>query len=144
MPGKEQVFDGIIEALHTAVVQAQRTAERQYEHFLDQYLKKGTNEPDTIEIAVPSLRPNAAEGEVDHIKVPLICLAAPSAIKIKELTVEFETQLSHIDSKFVADLDAPTEEAKKATMAKVKICFQGTDPPEGVQRAIEIMLKRMP
>src|SRR5579883_1605550 len=93
-------FDDIISALHGAVIDAQRLAETQYQDFIDRYFDRAEGSSQmrarTVDIAVRSLQPDAPPDAYDVIQVPLICLAAPSAIKIKELSVEFETQLSTI------------------------------------------------
>ena len=150
-------FDDIIAALHEAVIDAQKLAETQYKDFFDRYFehREGSTELQAkkVDIAVRSLRPGEHPDAQDVVQVPLICLAAPSAIKIKELTVEFETQLSTISASgapkeraIYVDIAAPTTgpDSRKSSTAKVTISFQGTDPPEGVLRINDMMLKRLP
>ncbi len=96
----------------------------------------------------------------DHkVSVPLITLSPQSSIKIKELTMELKVRLSNFGKReskcgggifrkkdagaVGVDLGSSILPTKN-NYANLKITFEGTDPPEGVVRLNNNLLKKIP
>ena len=192
-------LDDLVQAIQYAVIEAQKVAE---DHHIDLVSRFFEEDEDTGELRaiiqevwVPSMSPNATEGEHVKINVPLISLANLGSVKIKELKVEFDARLSSLDTEDDDDdADVGADVAKKpgggkvsrkktpkpsgskpkkqgpfqkrlrgkrrrmafdfkkgadaaegeSTKARISITFQGTDPPEGVVRLNDRILKMIP
>lgn len=135
-----------MEAIHDAVLEAQTITEKQHINQLQKYFNEdGTAQ--MLTIRVPSLNPEAAEGETETLQVPMITLVPPSAIKIRRMKVDFQVALGGIenrrDSK-VLRVDIGGSGGlfgKSQNTAHVEITFVGTDPPESFLRINDHLVK---
>lgn len=127
-------------------------------------------QPKTIPILVPSKDPNDDPNAKEIINLPIVSLAAPSSIKIANLKFEFEARLNSVghngktkekrkalkagdnaaqgaeeetDREIMLDLGGGLFGRNKSTV-KVTVEFEGTDPPEGLIRFNDSILKRVP
>jgi hypothetical protein len=128
-------------------------------------------QPKTIPILVPSQDPNDDPNAKEIINLPIVTLAAPSSIRIANLKFEFEARLNAVgdgrgktkekrkalksgdnaaqgaddesDADIMLDLGGGIFGRKKSTV-KVTVEFEGTDPPEGLVRFNDSILKRVP
>ena len=132
---KGNFLDHLTKGLYDAVVQAQALAENQHIEALSKYVNE------------------------DDVNVPLITLAPQSSIKIKELTMDLKVRLNNFGKRksrkgggifckkdagaVSADLGASILPMKN-NYAKLKITFEGTDPPEGVVRLNNNLIKQIP
>ena len=109
-------LNDLINAIQHAVIEAQEMAEDHHIDLVSRFFKEdpatGQTRALTQDVWVPDLRPNAEEGGMIKIAVPLISLASLGAIRIKELRVEFEARLSSLDT-----VEAPTAPVTSATPA---------------------------
>ena len=133
----------------------------------------GRTQAITQQVHVPNMNPDTRE-ESPYVQmdVPLICLAQLGGIKIKELKVTFVANLSSLDtSDDASEADDPPEVpettneigrrvrkrrrklqmgmkksvgSKDDTKATIEISFIGTEPPEGVVRVNDRLLKTLP
>ena len=145
---KGNYLDHLTKGLYDAVVQAQALAENQH----IEGLRKFINEDGT-----PKCMSMIIGGQ--PVLVPLATLAPQSSIKIKELTMELKVKLNNFGKRKTnsgggifgkrnagaVDVDLgssilPT----KNNYANLKITFEGTDPPEGVVRLNNNLLKEIP
>ena len=146
-------LDELLGGLHDAVVSAQRLVEKQHIDMVDLYFDDETGQPLTMEMKIPSAHPDK---DFEHISVPLFTLAPLSSIKIKELEMDFKVKLSEqMDtiSELTKSMRSEDEDIKAGgisidmnnvnpdTMANIKIKFEGTDPPEGVMRINDQLVK---
>ena len=145
---KGSFLDQLTKGLYDAVVQAQALAENQHIEALSKYV----NEDGT-----PKCMNMVISGEEVH--VPLATLAPQSSIKIKELTMELKVKLNNFGKResrcgggifrskdagaVSADLGASIF-PKKNNYANLKITFEGTDPPEGLVRLNNNLIKQIP
>jgi hypothetical protein len=180
-------LDDLINAIQYAVIEAQQVAEDHHIDLVSRFFEEdddGKTKAVTQEVWIPDVRPNAAEGALMKIDVPLMSLASLGAMKIKELKVEFTARLSSLDTEDDKD-DAPPPPVRRpdhdgkgdkggkakpfakrlrgkrkrmafdfkkgadatageSTVAKISITFEGTDPPEGVVRLNDQVLKTIP
>tara|TARA_R110002012_G_scaffold268415_1_gene452357 strand:+ start:2192 stop:2644 length:453 start_codon:yes stop_codon:yes gene_type:complete len=141
-------LDHLTKGLYDAVVQAQALSENQHIEALSKYVNDdGT--PKCMEIVI--------HGE--KVNIPLATLAPQSSIKIKELTIDLKVRLNKFGKRksklgggifckkdagaIDADLGASILPMKN-NYANLKITFEGTDPPEGVVRLNNNLIKQIP
>ena len=131
-----------------AGVQAQSLAENQHIEALRKYFNDDGS-PKCIEMVI--------NGE--SVKVPLATLAPQSSIKIKELTMELKVRLNKFGKResrcgggifrkkdagaIDADLGASILPTRN-NYANLKITFEGSDPPEGLVRLNNNLIKQIP
>ncbi len=149
---KGSFLDHLTKGLYDAVVQAQSLAENQHIEAMNKFFDKDGN-PVSMDINIPN-----KEGD-QRVKVPLITLAPQSSIKIKELTMELKVKMSSFGKRksrlgggifckedagaVNVDLGASIL-PKRNQYANLKITFEGTEPPEGVVRLNNNLLKQLP
>jgi hypothetical protein len=145
---KGSFLDQLTKGLYDAVVQAQALAENQHIEALSKYV----NEDGT-----PKCMKMVISGQEVH--VPLATLAPQSSIKIKELTMELKVKLNNFGKResrcgggifrskdagaVSADLGASILPIKN-NYANLKVTFEGTDPPEGLVRLNNNLIKQIP
>jgi aspartate carbamoyltransferase regulatory subunit len=141
-------LDHLTKGLYDAVVQAQALAENQHIEALSKYV----NEDGT-----PKCMKMIINGE--EVNVPLATLAPQNSIKIKELTMDLKVRLnkfgkrkSKLGGGIFCKEDAGAIDADlgssilptKNNYANLKITFEGTEPPEGVVRLNNNLIKQIP
>ena len=146
-------LDHLTKGLYDAVVQAQALAENQHIEALSKFFdKKG--KPLCMDIKIPS-----SNGEEQTVNVPLVTLSPQSSIKIKELTMELKVKMGSFGKRksrkgggifcredagaINADLGASIL-PKRNQYATLKVTFEGTDPPEGLVRLNNNLIKQIP
>ena len=145
---KGDFLDHLTKGLYDAVVQAQALAENQHIESLRKYI----NEDGT-----PKCLRMVINGE--NVMVPLATLAPHSSIKIKELTMDLKVKLNNFGKRqsksgggifrkkdagaVSVDLGASILSSKN-NYANLKITFEGTDPPEGLVRLNNNLIKQIP
>ena len=146
-------LDHLIKGLSDAVVQAQSLAENQHIEALKKFFDKD-GEPISMKVKIPD-----GTGGQQLINVPLVTLSPQGSIKIKELEMELKVKLSsfgnrksrlgggifrnHDAGAINADLSASIL-PKRNQYANLKITFEGTDPPEGLVRLNNNLIKQIP
>ena len=145
---KGHFLDHLTKGLYDAVVQAQALAENQHIEALGKYLNEdGT--PKCMKMVIGG----------NEIDVPLQTLSTQSSIKIKELKMKLKVKLSNFgkrESRFGGGIfrkkDAGAIEADlgssilpgRSNYADLEITFEGTDPPEGLVRLNNNLIKQIP
>ena len=145
---KGNFLDHLTKGLYDAVVQAQALAENQHIEALSKYV----NEDGT-----PKCMKMVINGE--KVDVPLATLAPQSSIKIKELTMDLKVKLNNFGKResrkgggifrkkdagaVGVDLGSSILPTKN-NYANLKITFEGTDPPEGLVRLNNNLIKQIP
>jgi hypothetical protein len=146
-------LDHLTKGLYDAVVQAQALAENQHIEGLSKFFDK-EGKPECMEILIPG-----ENGKEQKVNIPLVTLAPQSSIKIKELTLDLKVKLSSFGKRksklgggifckedagaIGADLGASIL-PKRNQYANLKITFEGTDPPEGLVRLNNNLIKQIP
>ena len=145
---KGNYLDHLTKGLYDAVVQAQALAENQHIESLGKYVNKdGT--PKCMEMVINN----------EKVNVPLATLVPHSSIKIKELTMDLKVKLNNFGKRksnimssifgkgcagaIEADLGASILPIKN-NYANLKITFEGADPPEGLVRLNNNLIKQIP
>ena len=145
---KGNFLDHLTKGLYDAVVQAQALAENQHIEALGKYVNEdGT--PKCMEMVING----------DNVNVPLATLAPQSSIKIKELKMKLKVRLNNFGKRksklgggnfskedagaISADLGSSILPSKN-NYADLEITFEGTDPPEGLVRLNNNLIKQIP
>ncbi|WP_447637318.1 DUF2589 domain-containing protein [Flavobacterium microcysteis] len=146
----QQRFDHLLQAIHNAALKAQEITEEQHIMQIAKYFDED-GKPLIQEIHVPTLDPDDDPDKMTTLRVPLLSLLPPSAIKIKELKLSFEVGLGKIkvdqsDSKNGPSLDIDMGGSgglfgKKQATAKVDITFEAGDPSESFLRINDYLVK---
>ncbi len=145
---KGNFLDHLTKGLYDAVVQAQALAENQHIEALKKYVNEDGS-PKCMEMVIGNQKVN----------IPLATLAPQSSIKIKELTMELKVRLNKFGKRksrlgggifckedagaIGADLGASILPSRN-NYANLKITFEGADPPEGVVRLNNNLIKQIP
>ena len=146
-------LDHLTKGLYDAVVQAQALAEKQHIEALGKFFdKKG--KPLCMDIKIPG-----NDGKQQTINVPLVTLSPQNSIKIKELSMEMKVKMGSFGKRksrkgggifckedagaINADLGASIL-PKINQYATLKVTFEGTDPPEGLVRLNNNLIKQIP
>ena len=145
---KGNFLDHLTKGLYDAVVQAQSLAENQHIEALGKFV----NEDGT-----PRCMRMVINGE--NVMIPLATLAPQNSIKIKELTMDLKVKLNNFGKRksrkgggifrkkdagaVSVDLGSSILPTKN-NYANLKIVFEGTDPPEGVVRLNNNLIKQIP
>ena len=145
---KGNYLDHLTKGLYDAVVQAQSLAENQHIEAISKYV----NDDGT-----PKCMRMVINGE--NVMVPLVTLAPQNSIKIKELTMDLKVKLNNFGKReskggggifrkkdagaVGVDLGSSILPSKN-NYANLKITFEGTDPPEGVVRLNNNLIKQIP
>ena len=141
-------LDHLTKGLYDAVCQAQALSENQHIEALRKYINEdGT--PKCIKVVIHG----------QDVMVPLATLAPQSTIKIKEVSVDLKVKLNNFGKRkskcsggifhkedagaISVDLGSPIL-PRKNTYANLKITFEGTDPPEGIIRLNNNLIKQIP
>ena len=146
-------LDHLTKGLYDAVVQAQALAENQHIEAIKKFFDKD-GKPKSMEIKIPD-----GKGNKQIVEVPLVTLTPQGSIKIKELTMELKVKLSSFGKRksrlgggifrnkdagaICADLGSSIL-PKRNQYANLKITFEGTDPPEGLVRLNNNLIKQIP
>ena len=145
-------LDELLAGLNEAVISAQRIAEKQHIDMVDLYFDDDTGEPITMDLKIPSVHPDK---EYEILRVPLITMTPISSIKIKELNMKFKVKLgkqvdtpSNLTQQIGTDSNQTTgalsidmDSTDTSNMAEVEVKFEGTEPPEGVARINDQLIK---
>ena len=150
---KGSFLDHLTKGLYDAVVQAQALAENQHKEAFSKFFDNDGN-PLCMDIKLPDNK-----GVEQNVRVPLATLAPQSSIKIKELSMEMKVKMGSFGKRksrkgggifckkdagaINADLGASIL-PKRNQYATLKITFEGTDPPEGLVRLNNNLIKQIP
>ena len=150
---KGSFLDHLTKGLYDAVVQAQSLAENQQIEALNKFFDKDGN-PLCLDVKIPD-----DKGQNQVVSVPLATLAPQSSIRIKELSMEMKVKMgsfgkrkSRLGGGIFCKEDAGAINAdlgasilpKRNQYATLKITFEGTDPPEGLVRLNNNLIKQIP
>ena len=147
-------LDSVFQGIYKSIVEAQNTIEQHYvgEIKEDYFDKKG--KPYMVPVQLPA----GQNGEMKIINIPMITLVPHNGMSIKEVEIEMKVALSPGESEeinkskvtkkkpsrirsFLTDL---SNRNKGHEMAKIKVKFNGQDPPEGLARIKDSLVKIIP
>ena len=142
-------LDEIFQSIYSSVVEAQNTIESHYlGEIVEDYFEKDGS-PKMIRVKMPG-----KEGKLQEIHVPAISLVPHQGILIDEVEVEMKVKLSgseeEKDSKGQKqgklkkiNTDFSNRDGGKE-LATIRVKFKGSDPPEGLARIKDNLIKFIP
>jgi len=145
----DSALEGIFQSIYSAVTESQNTIEQHYlgEIVEDYFEKDGT--PKMIVAKLPG-----KNGELREVRIPSITLVPHQGILIDEVEVEMKVKLSGSEDekdtkaqkqgkirKIITDFS--NREGGKE-LATIRVKFKGSDPPEGLARIKDNLIKFIP
>lgn len=95
-------LNDLIEALAGAVIEAQDRIEQHQMANLGDYFDE-FHRPKSVIIRLPSQHPQAAEGDEDYYRAPLLPLVSTNVLRIKDVEISFDAQLGDLGGLQSAD-----------------------------------------
>lgn len=153
----------LVHSIASAVAEAQQEVEKAQIANLVSYLDS-ERRPLTLQLRVPSIRPEAQPGEEDYYQAPLMALVARNPLRIKQVEVSFDIELGDLaESASVPGAAAGVKSAdviatqvkrdlnvnpavsatvkQQGTSAHVVLTIEAVESPEGVSRVVTDMTK---
>ena len=147
-------LDSVFQGIYKSIVEAQNTIEQHYVGEIKEDYFDNKGNPYTVPVQLPA----GQNGEMKTISIPLITLVPHNGMAIKEVEIEMKVALSPGESEevnkskvtrkkpskirsFFTDL---SNRNKSREMAKIKVKFNGQDPPEGLARIKDSLIKIIP
>ena len=153
-------LQALFQAIHRAVMKATRVAQAaslnslQKDYFEEVKDADGNPTGELAPKVMTMVLPHQEGSEIKQASfdVPMMALVKHQAMTIDTLEMEFEVELHGLedlpaDSDEGAVLSASTSGgafSSRKTIAKVHMTFRGEDPPEGVMRLNDKVLKTFP
>lgn len=150
----------LVTAIASSVLEAQEKIEAAQLVNLMSYFKRKPDKkgyfPLTMKLNLPSLRPEAGPGETDVYQVPYLSILPYSALRIKEVDVDFDLHFSGLEepeedeeagrltrSGDLPDLavDLGALKNRDGFGAHVRLTLEGVELPEGTCRLINELIK---
>ena len=143
------MLDEVFQGIYSSVVEAQNTIEQHYlgEITEDYFESDGT--PKMIVVKLPS-----KDGTLQETHIPAITLVPHYGLAISEVSVEMKVKLSNGEDdkerkgnkqgklrKIITDFSNRDGGKELAT---ISVKFQGKDPPEGLARIKDNLIKFIP
>ena len=134
-----KTFNQLVRSIYRSTIMAQRKVDEQVvEHFIDRYFDKDGH-PNLVTLNLPT-----HDGDPVQVDVPLITLTHGNHLNIKELEIDFEVELGHLEDVDGDHISAAVTSVNGKRMAKVKIKLDSEHPPEGIARIRQEMVKQLP
>jgi len=138
-------LNDLIEAIAGAVTDAQdRIEQHQMSHLSDFFDED--NRPKSVVIRMPSLHPNANEGDEDLYRAPILPLVSTNVLRIKDVEITFDADLgSLVDDEPTTGKPQPGKRAlqvdtavgapnRKGGSVHVVLRVEGSEPTDGAAR----------
>ena len=143
MASDEIQFDALCNSIHEAVLKATDTAKEQHLRDVEEFIEKD-GKPKTIKLMLPSQDPDHTE-DVEY-NVPIFSLIPHKSLTVSEISVDFTCKFKSLKSKnkkAKAAISAALSRSKSGTSseAAVNIKFVASDPPEGLARINDRLLR---
>lgn len=137
-----KTFNQLVRSLYRSTMMAQQKVEELHiQNFITKYFDKDGH-PNFVTISLPT-HDNDGSTTVS-VDVPLLTLAHQSYLNIKELEMEFEVELGHLEDIDDDNISAKVSSCGGKNMAKVKLSFNSEDPPEGIAKIRQELNKTLP
>ena len=159
------LFDDLVQSIAIAIMHGVRVAEQQHQFLMGEYFEESRDEtktltPKTRKVRVPSstvIRDNADAYEI--LEVPLITLVPLQSMKVEKVSVSFKAVLKDLNTQEespLKDISVLQGKARRSQLSleltggtkfrkqnevEVEIVMSGTDPPEGIVRLNDKLLK---
>lgn len=119
-------LNDLIESLAGAVIEAQDSVELHQLKNLTRYFHSDKR-PKSLVMRVPSIRPDAEEGECDLYRAPLLPLMSMNLLKIKDVEISFDAEIGQLESNPADD----NEKTDKGLPKSISVDVAGTRQDKG-------------
>ena len=143
------MLDEILQGIYSSVVEAQNAIEQHYLGEITEDYFEADGSPKMILVKLPG-----ADGQLREVHIPAITLVPHYGLAIDEVSVEMQVKLSSSEEskeckgnkqgklrKIITDFS--NREGGKE-LAKITVKFKGKDPPEGLARIKDNLIKFIP
>lgn len=167
---KIESFDGLISSIQEAFLSVNRLAENQHLEALHEFMEEDGS-PKTIRIKYPYFN---EDGDVEYrfVEVPELCLVPVSTLKLSEVSVDFKVKLAaeirlkkddegqqvsalstEVDQKPLPRIPKRRNrmgfipgfrQKQDDSYANITLKFNAEEPPEGMLRIRDEMIKILP
>ena len=137
-----KTFNQLVKSLYRSTVLAQSKVEQLHiQNFISKYFDED-GKPNFITLSLPT---NDSDGSQSvNVDVPLLTLSHSTHLNIKELDIEFEVELGHFEDIEDDDISAKVSSINGKNMAKIKLTLDSSEPPEGIARLRQELIKILP
>lgn len=166
---KTESFDDLLQAIQSSFMKVNQLSQQQHSGLLEQYFDS-ENKPVCIKMQYPA---RGEDGQLvfTEAEIPKICMVPITSLKLKEITVDFKVKLAgkvSLKSRSQSDMDMFYEDTssvksrrrpskdeyigyvphaskrEKNGFADIHLKFESGEPPEGVMRIRDSMIRIMP
>ena len=142
-------LDQLLKGVKQAVLSTNELASKQHMTYLAQHFVRnddGTSSPTCLKLRMPATHIQEGEELEPVHQVPTATLSAPQTVSVDELEVELDC---HIKALEATKKGGQRIEVKlggfplgRSNAARIKITYKNGDPPEGVARINDSLLKK--
>jgi hypothetical protein len=152
-------LNDLIESMANAVIEAQDRIEQHQIANVRRYFDDD-NRPVSVQLRVPSMHPDAEVGDEQALRIPLLSLVSNNPLKIKEVEISFDADISEFEAADDGETEPHTKEwrseskanaikvdmrsgllKKDKKTAHVVLKVEGGEPTEGMARLIHELNK---
>ena len=134
-------LDDVFKIIYSSIVDASNEIEK---HWVGE-IKEDYFDKDGHPLTTPVMLPIGEGGNMKTVQIPLITLVPHHGMSISEVSIDLKVALSLQDEKtnkfrkFITDLSGRNKE-----MANITVKFKGEQPPEGLARIKDSLIKIIP
>lgn len=163
---RTESFDDLLQAIQGSFMKVNQLSQQQHIGLLEQYFDS-ENKPVCVEMKYPARGENG-ELTFTEVEIPKICMVPISSLNLKEITVDFKVKLAgkvRLKSGSWSDIPEDTSSVKsrrkppkdefvgyvphaskreKNGFANIHLKLESEEPPEGVMRIRDSMIRVMP
>ena len=158
-------FDDLVQAIAIAIMHGVRVSERQHHFLIGEYFEEdneGVLTPRTRKVRIPSstVAPGGKGSDAyEIVDLPLVTLVPLQSLKVEKVKVSFKAsirEMETIDKPHDNDIDPGKKPLRRSRLSfeltggrmfrkqnqvSVEIVMGGSDPPEGIVRLNDQILK---
>ncbi len=159
---KAESFDNLIGSIQEAFLSANELSEKQHLRLLEEYFDE-ENKPTVINVQYPYF---GESGQIEYksLDIPKLCLVPLSSLQVKEIDVEFKVKLAGKirlgrrqapeNANSLMNCESGEDDklgyvpeyrkSKDGNYADITLKFRADEPPEGLMRIRDELIKILP
>lgn len=145
-------LDDLVDGITNAMIGAREILEKQHIKTLDRFFEKDDQNrltAITTKVMIPTPDPDDGDAQME-IDVPLFSIVPMNSLRVENLDIEFDANLSEVtggkgeNKQLKMDVVGGGALGKKSKNCKVKVTITKDDPPEGLVRINNHIIKVIP
>lgn len=163
---KTENFDTLLQAIQSSFMKVNQLSQQQHSEVLEQFFDS-ENKPISIKMQYPARGEN---GELlyHEVEVPKLCVVPISSLKLQEVSVDFKVKLAgkislksnrsdlredgggskrkrnSLEESYVGYIPHATKRNENSGFADIHLKFKADQPPEGIMRIRDSLIRVMP